>query len=105
MYKGFHRKTTFPGFFVKGSARIVEPPRVEYKGFKYRYSIKGDICRLWLARSSKQDINVDYSTVEMRGNGGFVIKKKQDPKSKFLNGPIWRNIKRKRFKSLFKVLI
>ena len=45
MYKGFHRKSTTVSFFAKGSARVVEPPRIEYKGFKYKYSIKGDIAR------------------------------------------------------------
>lgn len=102
LYKGFHRKVTYPGYFVKGSARVVKPPRVEYKGFKYRYNLKGDICRLWLIKSNKLRLYRDSSSIHLLGSGGFVIKKKSDPKSKYLKGPICRNIKRRRFKTLFK---
>lgn len=45
LYKGFNRKKTRTGLFIKGSARVVEPPRLEYKGFKYKYTVKGDITR------------------------------------------------------------
>lgn len=41
----------------------------------------------------------------MQGNNAFIIKKKQDPKSKYLKGPITRFIKRRKFKSLFKVIV
>ena len=33
LYKGFYRKSTKIGFFIKSTARVVEPPRIEYKGF------------------------------------------------------------------------
>ena len=36
LYKGFKRRSSTIGFFIKASARIVEPPRVEYKGFKFK---------------------------------------------------------------------
>ena len=103
LYKGFHRKVTYPGFFVKGSARVVEPPRLEYKGFKYKYSLKGDICRCWVSGSNRHRNYLDGSTSVLRGNNGFIIKKKQDPKSKFINGPITKSIKRRKFYTLFKV--
>ena len=51
LYKGFHRKSTTLGFFIKGSARIVEPPRIEYKGFKFKFNKKGNICRGLFVRS------------------------------------------------------
>ena len=38
LYKGFHRKSTKVGFFIKGSARVIEPPRIEYKGFKFKFN-------------------------------------------------------------------
>ena len=105
LYKGFHRKVTYPGFFVKGSARIVEPPRIEYKGFKYKFNIKGDISRLVVVRSNR---NISYKngfSVHWKENSGIVIRKKQDPKSKFLNGPVSRFIKRKKFLTLFKAVL
>jgi len=51
LYKGFNRRRTTIGFFIKGSARSVEPPRVEYKGFKFKFNRKGDICRGLLIRT------------------------------------------------------
>lgn len=101
LYKGFFRKWTSAGFFVKGSARIVEPPRLEYKGFKYKFNIKGDICRLWLARVNTSQTTLSYKSILFSGNAGFVIKKKSDPKSKFINGPSLRSLKRKKFLTLF----
>lgn len=104
LYKGFHRKVTTLGFFVKGSARIVEPPRIEYKGFKYKYNIKGDICRALIVRTNRQEVYRDGSQVQLTGNSAFLIKKKNDVKSKFLNGPITRHIKRRKFITLFKTV-
>jgi ribosomal protein L14 len=105
LYKGFIRKQTRPGFFVKGSARVVEPPRIEYKGFKYKYSVKGDICRIYLIRANYKLFNKSNFQIYFNGSSGFTIKKKQDPKSKFLSGPISRLIKRKKVLSLFKLVI
>ena len=76
LYKGFHRTQTSIGFFVKGSARIVEPPRIEYKGFKYKFSIKGDIVRMLLVRSSSFEKNPTNSRVKFTSNSGLTIKKK-----------------------------
>lgn len=105
LYKGFIRKQTKPGFFVKGSARVVEPPRIEYKGFKYKYSVKGDICRIYLIRANYKLFNKSNLQIYFSGSSGFTIKKKQDPKSKFLSGPVSRLIKRKKVLSLFKSVI
>ena len=105
LYQGFNRKCTVPGFFIKGSARVVEPPRQEYKGFKYKYNIKGDICRLWLVRSNLGNLYKDHTTLHMVGNAGFVIRKRQDPKSKYLNGPINRGLRRRKLLSLFKTVL
>jgi len=105
LYKGSTKKTLKIGFFLKGSARIVEPPRLEYKGFKYKFNLKGDICRLLFVRANFTKLNLDGSSTRFYNNSGINIRKKQDPKSKFLNGPITRNIKRKKFLTLFKVVI
>ena len=105
LYKGFFRKTTKDGFFVKGSARIVEPPRLEYKGFKYRYSVKGDIARALVVRTNKTYRSSDMSTIRFYNNNLIIIKKKQDTRSKYLNGPITKSINRKKFISLFKFCI
>lgn len=105
LYHGSTRKVTKPGFFIKGSARIVEPPRLEYKGFKYKYNIKGDVCRYWVVRSYKLMSYIDHSLLILRSSAGFMIKKRQDPRSKFLNGPISRAIKRRKLSALHRVVL
>jgi ribosomal protein L14 len=106
LYKGFHRKVTHTGFFVKGSARVVEPPRIEYKGFKYKYSIKGDICRLLIVRVTKINYSKNLFTIKLPSNEGIIIKKKQNPASKYVNGLLVRSaLRRRKVLSLFKTTI
>jgi ribosomal protein L14 len=105
LYKGFFRKKTSVNFFVKGSSRIIEPPRLEYKGFRYKYNLKGDIVRLLIIRLNYNSILNDNSFIKFNINSSISIKKKQDLKSKFLNGPISKNFKRQKFLTLFKVVI
>jgi len=101
LYKGFHRKASKLGFFIKGSARIVEPPRIEYKGFKFKFNRKGDICRGLIVRNKYNVRKNDGSSIYFNNNNTILLKKKQDVKSKYLYGPISTKIKRKKFLSLF----
>lgn len=105
LYKGFHRKSTTVGFFIKSTARVVEPPRIEYKGFKFKFNKKGDICRGLIIRSRFRIVKKDGSSLFFKQNNTILIKKKQDLKSKYLYGPIPRAIKRKKFISLFKKVL
>lgn len=102
LYKGFKRKTSFIGFFVKGAAKIVEPPRIEYKGFKFKFNKKGDICRGLLIRTRYRIKKADGSLIFFKSNNSILLKKKQEPKSKYLHGPVNTALKRKKFLSLFK---
>lgn len=102
LYKGFYRKKTSIGFFIKGSARIVEPPRLEYKGFKFKFNLKGDICRGLLVRNKYNVFKNDGSVIYFKKNNIILIKKKQDLKSKYLYGCVSKNLKRKKFLILFK---
>lgn len=105
LYKGFHRKVTKVGFFVKGSARIVEPPRLEYKGFKFKFNKKGDICRGLLVRTKWKIKKDDGASVYFKNNSIVMLKKKQDLKSKYLYGPVSYKIKRKKFINLFSFIV
>jgi len=105
LYKGWKRKNTRLGFFVKGSARIVEPPRVEYKGFKFKFSRKGDICRSIIVQTRFPARKLYVSVYYFPTNNGFLIRKKQDLKSKYIFGPISTTFKRRRFKTLFKTVL
>lgn len=105
LYKGFNRKVSKIGFFIKGSARIVEPPRIEYKGFKVKFNKKGDICRGLLIRTRFMSKKYDGSPVYFSSNDSVLLKKKNDIKSKYLYGPVPLKLKRKKFLSLFKFVI
>ena len=102
LYKGFHRKSTTIGFFIKSSARVVEPPRIEYKGFKFKFNRKGDICRGLIIRTRFNDVKNDGAPIYFKNNNIILIKKKQDLKSKYLYGPVTKQLKRKKFLTLFK---
>lgn len=105
LYKGFHRRSTTIGFFIKGSARVIEPPRLEYKGFKFKFNKKGDICRALLIRSIKIKRRIDGSTLYFSDNSGILIRKKQNVKSKYLHGPVTYSLHRKKFKTLFRTVL
>jgi len=105
LYKGFHRHTTEEGYFVKGSVRSVRPPRIEYKGFKFKYNVKGHICRGIILRSRFPNLKLDGSVLCFYQNSCILIKKKQNVKSKYLFGAISHKVRRKRFKTLFKLII
>lgn len=105
LYKGFNRRVTKVGFFIKGSARVVEPPRLEYKGFKFKFNKKGDICRGLLIRTRWPIRKDDGSSIYFKNNSIVMLKKKQDLKSKYLYGPVTYKIKRKRFINLFASII
>ena len=93
------------GLFVKGSARVVEPPRLEYKGFKLKFNKKGNICRALLVRCRKSFRRLDGSILHFAENAGILIKKKQNPKSKYINGPSSYQLRRKKFKTLFRLVL
>ena len=105
LYKGFHRRWTGLSFFIKGSARFVEPPRIEYKGFKFKFNKKGDICRGLIVRTAYQNFRYDGSVLRFFSNATITIKKKQNAKSKYLLGPSSALLKRRKFKSLYTVII
>lgn len=101
LYKGFHRTVTTIGFFIKGSARVVEPPRIEYKGFKFKFNRKGDICRGFIVRTKCVALNADGCAFSFFSNDTILLKKKQEPKSKFVHGAVSCKLRRKKFLLLF----
>ena len=105
LYKGFNRKKTGIGNFVKGSARVVEPPRLEYKGFKYKYNVKGDICRGIIVRTRYVIRRNDGVVIFFKANNMILIRKRQDVKPKYIYGPTSEKLKRKRFITIFKTVI
>jgi large subunit ribosomal protein L14 len=84
---------------------VVEPPRIEYKGFKVKFNKKGDICRGLIIRSNYRVQNLDGMGVLFFNNSIILLKKKQELKSKYLYGPISRRMRRKKFMILFQNIL
>lgn len=105
LYGGFWRRSTHEGMFVKGSAKVVEPPRIEYKGFKFKFSRKGSICRSLVVRARYSRMRKSGNNVIFRSNNNIIIRRRQDVKSKYIYGPGSRGIRRKRFLSIFRSII
>ena len=102
MYKGFWRKSTHTNLFIKGSAQVVEPPQMVYKGTKFKYSIKGDIIRGIIVRDRKPSFNKTGIGVSMTNNDLVTIKKKSLTKSKYVYGVVSKSaLKRQKFLTLF----
>jgi ribosomal protein L14 len=93
------------GFFVKGTARVVEPPKIEYKGFKRKFNKKGDICRGFIVRNKYNVTKGDGSSLNFKSNNIILLKKKNEIKSKYLYGPIPMQVRRKKFLNLFKKIV
>ena len=105
LYKGFHRKRTTLGFFIKGSAKVVQPPRIEYKGYKFKFNKRGNICRGLIIRQKFPITRLDGAVVYFSSNSIILIKKKQNTKSKHSIGPSSLRSRRKKFKVLFNKLL
>jgi ribosomal protein L14 len=102
LYKGFWRRSTHEGLFVKGSAQVVEPPQITYKGTKFKYNKKGDIIRSIIIRSLKPARNKTGFVTRVNNNDSLTIKKKQTLKSRYIKGIVLTNaLKRRKFLILF----
>ena len=58
--------------------------------------------RLLIVRAKRRSIKKDSSTLYIYPNAGFIVKKKQDPRSRFLNGPVSKAVRKKKILTLFK---
>ena len=58
-----------------------------------------------VVRTANKARRVDGSSTIFKMNAGLLIRKKQNPKSKYLQGPTIYQLKRKKFKSLYKIIL
>ena len=56
---------------------------------------------MFFTKSNLQVMNKSHFTYQLVTNSGFITKKKQEPRSKYINGPILRLIPRKKVKLLY----
>jgi ribosomal protein L14 len=96
LYKGFSRRTSYFGDFVKVSIRKTKPDNTLVKKSKKKSII---------VRTTKGITLGDGSSVRYNYNSVIVLKKRLTPEGKEIYGPITRKLKKKKFLSSFSGLI
>ena len=84
---------------------MIKPYRIEYKGFKYCYKVKGGTCRCRITRTKINLKSYDSKFTQFNDNAGININKKVNIMSKYINGPVSRSIRRKKLVTLFKKVV
>lgn len=96
LYKGFNRKFSYFGDFIKISVRKTKPESKLVKKLKR----KAIIVR------TKKNISIrDNTIIKFDYNSAVLLKKRLTPEGKEIYGPIIRNLKKKKFLSSFSGLI
>jgi ribosomal protein L14 len=101
LYKGFSRKSSKTGNFLKNAAKKVKAPQIEYKGFKRKYIKKGDLVRSCIIKSVYNNLFNSNYFIKFYKNSTILIKKKFLTRSKYFFGLINRSIFKKKFIILF----
>jgi large subunit ribosomal protein L14 len=92
LYRGYNRKVSFIGDFIKASVRRTRPENWLQKKTKVRGII---------LRTKKETFKRDGSFVKFQENSAVLLKKRMTPQGKEVIGPILYNVKRKKFVSSF----
>lgn len=96
LYKGFSRKVSKFGDYIKVSVRKIKPDNVLTKKSKRKAII---------VRTKKESSIFDGSYVRFDYNSLVILKKRLTPEGKEIFGPITRTFKKKKFLSSFSGLI
>ncbi len=96
LYKGFSRRVSLFGDFVKVSVRKTKPDNVLVKKSKKKSIIVRTVKSIKLS---------DGSSVRYNYNSAVILKKRLTPEGKEIFGPITHNFKKKKFLSSFPGLI
>lgn len=102
MYGGSTVKSQNIGKISKGSSKVVKPPKIPYKGVKFKNYKKGHITKLLLVTPSYKITNNSLWYVTSSYLNAITLKKKNLPKSKYILGITFYLLKQKKFINLFK---
>lgn len=92
LYRGFNRKKSFTGDFIKLSVKKTRPENWLKKKSKVRAII---------IRTCKENYKRDGTTFFFQNNNAVFLKKRLTPQGKEVIGPITYNIKRFKFVNSF----
>jgi large subunit ribosomal protein L14 len=96
LYKGFSRKVSKFGDYIKVSIRKIKPDNILTKKSK----------RIAIVVRTKKELSIlDGSYVRFDYNSAVLLKKRLTPEGKEIFGPIIRTFKKKKFLSSFSGLI
>ena len=96
LYKGFNRRFSYFGDYIKVSVKKTKPETTLIKKSK----------RKALLVRTKKNINInDGGYIRFDYNSAVILKKRLTPEGKELFGPILRNFKKKKFLSSFSGVI
>ncbi len=96
LYKGFSRKSSTFGDFIKISVRKIKPENPLSKKTKRKAIV---------VRTKKELPITDGSCIRFEYNSVVLLKKRLTPEGKEIFGPILRTFKKKKFLSSFSGLI
>ena len=96
LYRGFNRKVSFIGEFIRVSVRRTKPENWLKKKSK---------SVAFIVRAKKETFKRDGSYIRFKQNSAVLLKKRMTPQGKEVIGPILYNVKRKKFLSSFSGMI
>jgi ribosomal protein L14 len=103
LYGGFYRHSTKIGFFIKGSCKKVTPKNYKNKLItRKKFFKKGHITKAIITRQSFHTHRNDGSVLKLKDNTSLTIKKNKLLVSKYIYGPGFIDLRRKKFLLLFK---
>lgn len=104
LYRGFSRKFSYTGLFIKASIRKVSHRHIITSKKILKPVFKGEVCKCLLVKTYNEK-KIDGSKIHFMNNSSLFLWKKRLPKSTRIFGPASYKIKRLRFLILFKVIL
>lgn len=105
LYKGSWRRTTGPGSYVKGSVKKITKLPYRIWGRRYRPIRRGFIFRALVLRSRARHRFADGSIIRFMVNDVFILKRRDAFRSKWVYGPISRQVSQKKLHAYFNTVI
>lgn len=105
LYGGSRRRYLTPGLFAKGAVKQVAFYPLRIKGKRYRPIRQGFVVRGLAVHAVAVSRFVDNTRCAFTQNTLMLLKKRGVFKSKYLNGPLIRLVRRRRYLALFTAFI
>lgn len=105
LYRGFSRKVSYPGFFIKGSARVLRAVGFNKSLSKLKLFKKGAIVKVLLTSSKFRITKLSGTSIIKTTNSGLILKKKFEFRAKYFYGFNNSTIKRKKITAMYRFTI